>query len=480
MLPPGPVISPAPAAQSCELTLAKVVGCAPGTLHGLVPKGGSGTPGGLRILHEELSGCKGRLVARVAAVGKLANRAGWFGTNRAFYTLSKAREDGQYVPLYKSEVVAAKDPVWKALMLSMAAVCGGDLHRPLQITVFHEPTKASQAPIPIGSCSTSVFALAGPDGHSTNWQTQLKHPKGKSKSCGTLAVPDARVESEPTFVEYLEGGLAIELAVAIDLTASNGDPGTLSSLHSTLLGPQGGNSYEKAINAVGSVLGPYDSDNSIAAYGFGAQLPPAYNVSHCFALSGNAASPGCPGVEGVMSAYHKALRVVRLSGPTCFAPVIEVICTQATRNMASTPAGHLATYSVLLIITDGVIQDEDATARAIVRASRLPLSIIIVGVGSADFAGMNFLDSDSTMLKAGGEAAVRDVVQFVAMRDYEGPGSEARLAAEVLAEIPSQVTSYFRQIAKVNPSKPPPVAPWPAAGAAAPVAAATVPSYLQN
>ena len=26
----------------------------------------------------------------------------------------------------------------------------------------------------------------------------------------------------------------------------------------------------------------------------------------------NAASPGCPGVEGVMSAYHKALRVVRL------------------------------------------------------------------------------------------------------------------------------------------------------------------------
>jgi vacuolar-type H+-ATPase subunit F/Vma7 len=40
-------------------------------------------------------------------------------------------------------------------------------------------------------------------------------------------------------------------------------------------------------------------------------------------------------------------------------------------------------YSVLLILTDGVINDMSNTVRAIVDASELPLSIIIVGVCSS-------------------------------------------------------------------------------------------------
>lgn len=44
-------------------------------------------------------------------------------------------------------------------------------------------------------------------------------------------------------------------------------------------------------------------------------------------------------------------------------------------------------YYVLLMITDGVISDMAATKEAIVHAARLPMSIIIVGVGSDDFEG---------------------------------------------------------------------------------------------
>jgi len=39
----------------------------------------------------------------------------------------------------------------------------------------------------------------------------------------------------------------------------------------------------------------------------------------------------------------------------------------------------------LLILTDGVIQDLNATIDEVVRGSVLPLSIIIVGIGNADF-----------------------------------------------------------------------------------------------
>ena len=46
----------------------------------------------------------------------------------------------------------------------------------------------------------------------------------------------------------------------------------------------------------------------------------------------------------------------------------------------------------------GVINDSDATIRAIVAAADLPLSILIVGVGDADFELMQQLDGDDVRL----------------------------------------------------------------------------------
>lgn len=75
---------------------------------------------------------------------------------------------------------------------------------------------------------------------------------------------------------------------------------------------------------------------------------------------------------------------------------------------------------MLLIITDGVITDMDQTRTAIVEASYLPMSIIIVGVGRADFSAMEFLDSDDKLLRsARGDVAARDIVQFVPFRDFQ-------------------------------------------------------------
>lgn len=53
---------------------------------------------------------------------------------------------------------------------------------------------------------------------------------------------------------------------------------------------------------------------------------------------------------------------------------------------------------MLLILTDGVINDAQQTIDEIVRGSNHPLSIVIVGVGDADFQQMNILDADTTPL----------------------------------------------------------------------------------
>ena len=50
------------------------------------------------------------------------------------------------------------------------------------------------------------------------------------------------------------------------------------------------------------------------------------------------------------------------------------------------------------------------TKDLIVQAGPLPLSIIIVGVGSADFSNMEVLDGDSGMWDSNGKKAIRDLV----------------------------------------------------------------------
>ncbi len=62
----------------------------------------------------------------------------------------------------------------------------------------------------------------------------------------------------------------------------------------------------------------------------------------------------------------------------------------------------------------------DQTRTAVVNASHLPMSIIIVGVGGADFSAMEFLDSDDKLLRSPrGDVAARDIVQFVPFRDFK-------------------------------------------------------------
>lgn len=88
---------------------------------------------------------------------------------------------------------------------------------------------------------------------------------------------------------------------------------------------------------------------------------------------------------------------------------------------------------MLLVLTDGVVSDMAETRTAIVRASRLPMSIIIVGVGNADFSDMRLLDGDDGTLRCPrGVPAARDIVQFVPFRDFKDVSARSPLPAEGL------------------------------------------------
>ena len=95
---------------------------------------------------------------------------------------------------------------------------------------------------------------------------------------------------------------------------------------------------------------------------------------------------------------------------------------------------HLS-YTILLILTAGNVEDVQATKNRLIAASKEPLSVVILGIGDADFSGMEFLDSFDAEIESG-----RDITKFVQFNDYK---SYTALTEAVLDEIPDQLVDYF-------------------------------------
>ncbi|XP_036919191.1 copine-5 isoform X2 [Sturnira hondurensis] len=423
----------------------------PAVSNGGVPGKKCGT---IILSAEELSNC--RDVATMQFCANKLDKKDFFGKSDPFLVFYRSNEDGTFTICHKTEVMKnTLNPVWQTFSIPVRALCNGDYDRTIKVEVYDWDRDGSHDFI--GEFTTSYRELAR--GQSQFNIYEVINPKKKMKkkkyvNSGTVTLLSFAVESECTFLDYIKGGTQINFTVAIDFTASNGNPSQSTSLH--YMSPYQLNAYALALTAVGEIIQHYDSDKMFPALGFGAKLPPDGRVSHEFPLNGNQENPSCCGIEGILEAYHQSLRTVQLYGPTNFAPVV----THVARSAAEVQDG--SQYSVLLIITDGVISDMAQTKEAIVNAAKLPMSIIIIGVGQAEFDAMVELDGDDVRISSRGKLAERDIVQFVPFRDYvDRTGnhvlSMARLARDVLAEIPDQLVSYMK--AKGIRPRPPPEAP---------------------
>uniref|UniRef100_A0A673LC61 Copine-5 n=1 Tax=Sinocyclocheilus rhinocerous TaxID=307959 RepID=A0A673LC61_9TELE len=395
---------------------------------------------------EELGNCRDSATMQFCA-NKL-DKKDFFGKSDPFMVFYRSNEDGTFTICHKTEVVKnTLNPVWQSFTIPVRALCNGDYDRTIKVEVYDWDRDGSHDFI--GEFTTSYRELAR--GQSQFNIYEVVNPKKKMKkkkyiNSGTVTLLSFSVESESTFLDYIKGGFLCAVKFS-------GNPSQSTSLH--YMNPYQMNAYALALKAVGEIIQDYDSDKMFPALGFGAKLPPDGHVSHEFPLNGNIENPYCNGIEGILEAYHQSLKTVQLYGPTNFAPVVNHVA----RYSAAVQDG--SQYFVLLIITDGVISDMSQTKEAIVNAAKLPMSIIIVGVGQAEFDAMVELDGDDIRISSRGKLAERDIVQFVPFRDYmDRTGnhvlSMARLAKDVLAEIPDQLISYMKSRGiKPNPAPPP-------------------------
>ncbi|KAJ7999609.1 hypothetical protein DPEC_G00196180 [Dallia pectoralis] len=421
----------------------------------------SGIPGkkcgNIIFTAEELSNCRDIVTMQLCA-NKL-DKKDFFGKSDPFLVFYRSNEDGTFTICHKTEVVKNNlNPVWQPFTIPVRALCNGDYDRTVKVDVYdwdrdgrqthdHKSltgTLNGRSHDFIGEFTTSYREFSKGQSQFNVYEVLNPKKKGRKKkyvNSGTVTLLSFKVESEFTFVDFIRGGTQLNFTVAIDFTASNGNPSQPTSLH--YMSPYQMNTYAMALKAVGEIIQDYDSDKLFPAYGFGAKLPPDGKISHAFPMNFSGENPNCVGIEGVLEAYFQSLRTVQLYGPTNFAPVIN----QVARCAADVTDG--SQYFVLLMITDGVISDMVQTKEAVVNAAALPMSIIIVGVGPAEFDAMEELDGDVVRVSSKGRIAERDIVQFVPFRDYiDRQGNQvlsmARLAKDVLAEIPEQLLGFMK------------------------------------
>ncbi|KAK6748025.1 hypothetical protein RB195_000940 [Necator americanus] len=404
-----------------------------------------GTCGELTIWSEEVDeGSKENVLFHLSA--RKLDKKDFFGKSDPFLNIYRVNDDGSRLLVYRTEAIMRElNPTWKPFEVNVKSLCAGDRSRPFLVECFDYDRDGGHDFI--GSCEVSLSQLLSNAVKSLPLISEKKKAKkgDKYKNSGTLEFDGVQILKQHTFLDFISGGTQLDFAVAVDFTASNGAVHKPTSLH--CINPSQPNQYEIAIRAVIDICQHYNNSKLFDAFGFGAILPPETCVSPIFALNFDA-NPAVVGLPGVMEVYRFALNRVKLYGPTNFAPVIKEVAKKAAKF-----AHDGARYQVLLIITDGAISDMAATKSAIIAASSLPLSIIIVGVGNDEFENMNELDSDDRMLSHAGRTAQRDIVQFVPLRNFlhQGcTGAESErvmglLAKEVLAEIPLQLTSYMKK-----------------------------------
>ncbi|MEE6508419.1 hypothetical protein FKM82_021133 [Ascaphus truei] len=395
-------------------------------------KGKLAGKGTITIIAEEI---KDTRVVNFDVEARNLDKKDFLGKSDPFLEFFKQGDGGTWQLVYRSEVIKNNlNPCWKKFSVPLQTFCGGDFNKPIKVHCTDYDSDGSHDLI--GAFETNLSQLQKA-GESSPVEFDCIHPQKKQKkksykNSGVVRVKSCKIDVEYSFLDYVMGGCQINFTVGIDFTGSNGDPKSPDSLH--YISPTGVNEYLTAIWCVGTVVQDYDAA-----------------VSHEFALNFNASNPYCAGVQGIVDAYRQALPQVRLYGPTNFSPIINHVSRFA---MSAAQQKNASQYFVLLIITDGEITDLNDTRNAIVAASKLPMSIIIIGVGSADFKAMEFLDGDNGALKSSsGEAAARDIVQFVPFRQFQNAPKEA-LSQAVLAEVPKQLVTYFKLLG-LTPIKPP-------------------------
>ena len=211
------------------------------------------------------------------------------------------------------------EPEWAVIQKKLQVICKGDTRALLRFSVNKHDEKSHHHKCYGFFCASLETIMK----HQRDWP--LYNQKQIVKGC--LTFKRCLIEERSSFAEYIKSGWFINMSVAIDYTASNGDPADHSSLHH--YDPDGAdckpNMYETAMRNVGNIMENYAFQKKFAGFGFGG-IPDYLDsdqVNHCFCINKNPKDPMIDGLENLIKTYKESLNSIKLWGPSFFSKILE-------------------------------------------------------------------------------------------------------------------------------------------------------------
>ena len=368
---------------------------------------------------ENIVECKKEVRFSIGA-GRIAKR-NFFNRANVYMEISRELFKNTFHTVYRSEVIfKTNTPHWKLFTINAQRLCNNNKNTNLLFQIFDHNAKGE--PEPKGQVVLSLAKLIKYQGvvkeinlkklsFSKRSFTKLKD----NNNAGYLKLYHVSLEEQYSLIDYIRSGIKIKASIAIDFTLSNGHPLTNdTSLH--YVHPlNDNNEYIHAIKHIGTWISYYC--DCIPMVGFGGKLHPSTFESsnrnsqcyietvlqnlltannklrentnnneikdnYCFPISTSDSD-----VNALIESYKRVVCMVEAGGPTYFRKVLSNMLLPSKDKTATTPND----LSIILVITDGVSNDEHDLETFLLKLTEEPVIIIVAGVGPCLFTPTEYL-----------------------------------------------------------------------------------------
>jgi len=411
------------------------------------------------------------------------------------------------------------DPDWEDIVISVLNLCDDEFNKPVVISIWDwDPSSSTNELISRVRTTASYLIHNSNQGNALPMITSISRSNMNRAALSsethvpTLMINSVSMSKGESFVSHFcpsSGGWELKLMLGVDFSSNDGEPGTSFSAHSPI---DTENNYLRTIEQIASVIFPYNHSKEAHMLGFGTQLfteeekdksfkamlnhssdqsdlpidcisdltssenDDAHHVFPCGGSLLNAPSNeqdsiirDIQSVNDIVNNYkvtlqrvssHTPMKVEIVSDGSYYAPVLSKMLDIVEREVAGKQRrkrqGKKVYYTIFMLVGETFL-DTKQTLSQLIRSSKLPVSIIFVGVrndlneteslSSSEIPVDTFQkvkqvvnSSGRNLLRDGSSYAQRANLTFVEVsNDSNRQSIEGRT---LLSSIPQQFMSY--------------------------------------
>ena len=370
------------------------------------------------------------LLLTVEGLDLKSHTSSWFSKPdiKSFFRIDRWMSEDDYLNVYESaQVDEPKNPKWQPFRIRSSQISKNEMRTPIKIKFLYYENDLEK------SLGEAVFTLDQILNGSTLFPLL---DKTKQKRLGSLRIKCQVLEKMNYLTEDLSEA-KLNIILGIDFSDSQKRINCSDSTH-LKEDDQVSSQYEAGLTNLFNLLYDLNCKQEIPVYGFGglktSSSPKARKEENmsCFSITRNPTNYKVSSLTEVIDDYKKCILNNTLGGHANFAEIIQKAIGIASFNQLQGDKE----YTILVLLTDGIIQDLENTLNSIIEAANIPLSIIMIGIGDGDFESFENLDSQLGMY----ETARRDYVSFIAYRDFIEDTNQ--LKKKLMQEIPEQILEY--------------------------------------